>query len=256
MTRFAVLGFTALLAACGPDQTVQELEVGLATASAVGRTTSLALQGMQTATPCTTVTKACASYPCDGAVSIALGAGCPLFIGGEASGSVTISGTWTSADEASVTSEFTDVKASAAQNGVAVAKVTTVSVQRSATQISIHYTGTSAEARPTFGGGSVAAANTWDLVVDTKGTDDPADDDISIDSTSAGGAAGFGASAKVVVLDNVKLGADCRKNPTAGSADVTEVSGLIPKITNVDFHAACDGKAEVNGGSHDLNFFP
>lgn len=257
MHRLALLGLTAaLLAACGPDATVQELEVGISTASTVGRATSLALQGMQVTTPCATVTQACTSYPCDGAVSVALGAGCPLFIGGEASGSVTISGTWTSADEASVTSEFTNVKAAAAQNGVAVAKVTTVRVKRTGTSVTISYTGSSATARPGFTSTAVAAANTWDLAVDNKGTDDPADDEITIDSTSAGGSAGLGVSAKVVVLKDVKLTADCRKNPIAGSADVTEVSGIVPKIVNVDFHAACDGKAEVNGGSHDLNFFP
>lgn len=257
MHRFVLsLAAVASLSACGPDTTVQELEVGIASASAIARTTSLALDGMQATTPCTTVTKACMSYPCDGAVTIAMGAGCPLFIGDEASGTVTVSGQWTSADEATVTSELSNVKATAAQNGVAVAKVTTVRVTRSGNTVTVKYTGTNATANASFGGGSVAAANTWDVEVDTKGTADPADDDLLIDATSAGGAAGLGASAKVVNLKDVKMTAACRKNPTAGEADITEVSGFIPKIINIEFHAACDGKADINGSSKDLNFFP
>ncbi|MEW5741002.1 MAG: hypothetical protein AB1938_18925 [Myxococcota bacterium] len=252
----AVSALTAVLFACGPDQTVQELEVGMATASAIGRTTSLALEGMKATTPCATVTKACTTFPCDGAVSISLSAGCPLFIGGEASGSVTVSGQWTSLDEASLTSELTDVKATAAQNGVAVAKVTTVRVQRQGNEVSIRYTGSNATARGGFGASSVAAANTWDIVVDTKGTTDPADDDVTIDASSAGGSAGLGATAKVVNLNNVKVTSACRLNPVAGTADVVEVSGVIPKIVEVEFHATCDGKAEVNGSPHQLNFFP
>ncbi|MCC6336479.1 MAG: hypothetical protein IT380_21140 [Myxococcales bacterium] len=46
-----------------------------------------------------------------------------------------------------------------------------------------------------------------------------------------------------------------RHRPRRG-ADVVEVSGLIARIVEAEFHAACDGKADVNGSAHQLDFFP
>lgn len=254
--RAAAVLCVLVFAACGPDATLNQVAVGLSTASNVSRAAALALDGMKASTACTTVTTACAAYPCDGAVTVTLGAGCPLFIGGEATGTVTVSGHWTSVDKASLSTEFAGVKASGAKNEVAVAKVTTISVERASTTITVKYTGTNAVTRANVDRAAAANTEDWTVAVNTKGTTDPADDSISVTASSVAASAGLGNSAKVVSMHDVAVDPSCTLNPTAGTADVTEVQGVIPKITNVKFHSGCDGKAEVNGVAQALVYYP
>jgi len=254
--RAAVLLSVVAFAACGPDTTLNQVAVGLSTASNVSRAASLALDGMKASTACTTVTTACTAYPCDGAVTVSFGDGCPLFIGGVASGTVTVSGHWTSVDKASLTTEFAGVKASGASNEVAVAKVTTISVERASNTITVKYTGTNATTRASVDKAAAANTEDWTVAVNTKGTADPADDSISVTASSVAASAGLGNSAKVVSMHDVAIDSSCSLNPTAGTADVTEVQGVIPKITNVKFHSGCDGKAEVNDVAQTLNYYP
>jgi hypothetical protein len=254
---FAVL---SLASACGnpKQEAIDEVQYGLTTASAIGRTSALAMDAIKgTASACVSVKTACTSYPCtNGEVTITLGAGCQLPLGGVASGTVTVTGSWQSADEATLSQTFTNAQVAAQSSttkALAVAKVTQVSARRSGSTLTVRYTGANAVAGSSGSAVAVGAANTWDLSIDTKGTPDPNDDSMTVDATSAG--AGFG-SARTVRIRSALLSPECRQNPTAGSADITAVSGFIPTITNVQFHSACDGKAEVDGSTRDLQLLP
>ena len=80
----------AFIGACGNSQqkAINEVQFGLTTASAVGRTAALAMDAMKgMPVACATVKTACSTFPCTtGEVTIALGPGCPLPLGGAATG--------------------------------------------------------------------------------------------------------------------------------------------------------------------------
>jgi len=251
-----------LLGACGSSQqkSIDEVQFGVTTASAVGRVSALAMDAVKgTATACATVKTACTTYPCStGAVDITLGAGCPLPLGGMASGSVTVTGSWSSADQATLSQTFVNAQVAAQSNkALAIANVTQVSASRSGTSLAISYTGANAVAGASGSAIAVGASDTWKVTVDSKGTADPADDLVTVSATSAsaGGLGGVRAS----TITNAVLDPSCRTNPISGTAQITEVSGgfvPIPTIIDIKFHSACDGMAEVNGATQPFQLLP
>lgn len=249
-----------MLGACGAKQAaIDEVQYGVTSASAVGRTASLAMDAMKgMVSACAAVTTACASYPCaTGAVMITLGPGCPLPLGGTASGSVMVTGNWSTADQATLSQTYANTQVASAGKALAIASVTQVSASRTGNTLTIKYTGTNAVAGASGSAVAVGASNSWTVAVDNKGTADPNDDLLTIDSTSVS-AGGF-SGARVANVNGVVLDPSCRQNPTAGSADITQVSGGIvpvPTITKIKFHAACDGQAEVDGSTATLTLFP
>ena len=247
--------FAALtLAACGGTPPIQEVEQGLATATTIGRSISLALDGVSgTATSCVQVVKACSTYPCDGEANVTLGNACPLATG-SATGTVNVTGRWTSATKAELTAVFTDVKVGDA-SASAVASVKKVTVERSGNTITVEYSGSDAVAASGSDVTAVGASNKWALKIDTQGTADAADDVLTVDATSALGSASAGTAAKTVKIESVVFSPSCTKNPTSGTADITEVTNFIPRITEIEFGPACDGTAKVDGASTQLDFF-
>jgi hypothetical protein len=205
---------------------------------------------------CASVKTGCTTYSCNGAVTVNLGAACPLPLGGEATGSVDVTGSWTSVDQATMSQTFTNAHVSALDKDLAVASVTKLTTTRSANQVTVKYTAANATAGAAGSAVSVGGSATWDVVVDTKGTADPADDKLTVNVSSTNAAAGIGASARVIKVDDAVLDPGCRQNPISGTADITEVSGFVPKIIKIQFHAACDGKAEINGDSVDFQLLP
>jgi hypothetical protein len=252
------------LGACGgaSQHPIDEVQFGLTTAASVGRVSALAMDAIKgPATACATVKTACTTYPCTaGAVTIALGSGCPLPLGGTSSGTVNVTGTWQSVDQATLAHTFVNTQVTAQNNkALAVASVTQVSAQRSASAISVKYTGANAVAAASGSAAAIGASDSWTVSVDTKGTADPADDVVTVNATSASGGAGIGATARVATITDVVLDPSCQLNPISGSADLTEVSGgliPIPTILKIKFHAACDGNAEVNGSTQALQLLP
>jgi hypothetical protein len=238
------------MAACGAgDNPLRETALGISTAAAIGRSVQLgldAVSGAQVA-GCVQVTQACSTYPCDGAATLSLGGGCPLPLGGAAAGTVTVMGRFTSSTDATFSATFADVTAGAEAKPIALANVTTVSARRSGNTVEVKYTGSTAAARAGLTAASIGAASSWTIDVDTRGTPDPTDDLFTIDSSSASGSAGLGASAKAATLDRVIVDPSCALNPIAGEGSITEVSGFIPRIDKIAFHAECDGKGLVNG---------
>lgn len=253
-----------LLGACGSSvqTSIDEIQYGMTTAAVVGRTSALSMDAIKgTATACATVKTACTMYPCTtGAVDIALGSGCPLPLGGTASGSVTVRGNWQSADQATLSQTFTNAQVAAESNkALALATVTQVTAQRTGSTIEVRYVGTNAVASASGSAVAVGASNTWNVSVDTKGTPDPADDVVTLSATSASGSASGGAAARVLTINNAVIDPSCRTNPISGSADLTEVSGgiiPIPKIIKITFHATCDGMVDVNGKAQEFHLLP
>jgi hypothetical protein len=184
------------------------------------------------------VTTACASYPCaTGAVSIALGASCPLPLGGAASGTVMVSGSWQDKDHATLSSQFVDAKAGARDEVVTTA--TNLTVSRSGSSLTVTYTGQDVNVQ---GASALAAQSSWTVVVDTAGTGDPGDDGYTVTGVQQG--AGGGGGGQVSVSDAV-LAAGCTQNPTSGSAVIQSAGLTSIENDTVTFHAACDGQAEL-----------
>ena len=242
MKRIGAAVVMVLAGGCGiagADNDLRVLEVSIASAATLGQSSALALEAMSGSgsVQCATVVSGCEAYPCDGEVRIDYGGGCPLPLGGEAVGSTTVTGSWSAEDQATLDFTFTDVRVG--DRGSVLASATTIGASRSEGITTVEFTGSSAVTR---GAVAVAASSSWDVVVNDSGTpDDPADDSYTIDGTSA--AAG-GASARAVTVDQALVTPDCRRNPVAGTARVTE-SGLNVRTDEITFLASCEGTAEL-----------
>jgi hypothetical protein len=216
------------------------MEVAIGVAASLGHSSSLAMNAiaMTQASTCVTVNKACTSYPCDGAVTIALGPACPLPLGGAASGTIQVSGTWQSSSQATLKSTtYTSV-----QVGGHGSVVTSAS-NLSASSGGVVYTGQDAVVQ---GGTTLAAQSSWDVTIGSDGK-------YSISGTQQGGS-GSGAASQLSV-SGVVLDPACTLNPVAGNVVIQDVGGLSVSQANITFHHACDGKAEADGKSVSLNFF-
>lgn len=256
-TLFVSLVALAFTGACGNQDSINEVQYGLTSAAAVGRAASISMEAIKgTSSVCATVKTGCTTYSCNGAVTVNLGSQCPLPLGGDASGSVEVTGMFSSVDQATLSQTFAGARINGLDKELAVASVTQLSSSRSGNIISVKYTAANATAGASGSSLAVGGSATWDVQVDTKGTPDPADDRFTIKVSSASASGGLGTSARVVDVDDVVLDPSCRSNPIAGTAEITEVKGFIPKIIKIQFHAACDGKAEINGNSEDLQLVP
>lgn len=250
-----VLATLGLLGACGNQDSINEVQYGLTSAAAIARIASLSMDAVAgTSSACASVKTACTGYPCDAAITINLGAGCPLPLGGEAAGTVDVTGRFTSEKSATLAQTFANARISTLGKELAVARVTQVSAQRSGATLTVSYAAANAVAGAGATALAVGGSATWNISVDTNSTPDPADDRMTVQASSAS-AGGLG-SARVISIDGAVLDPSCRQNPTAGTASITEVSGLLPKIIKVQFHPSCDGKAEVNGNSSDFVLLP
>lgn len=259
--RFLLAAWSlSVFAACGAKQAaIDEVQYGLTTAAAIGMASSLSMDAIKGSVPaCASVQIACTTYPCSsGTVNISLGAGCPLPLGGAASGSVTVTGSWSSMDAATLQQTFTNATVSAVSNkALAVASVKSVKGARSGNNVTVTFSSADAVAGASGSAVAVGGSNSWTVVVDTKGTPSASDDVLTIESTSASAGAGLGATARVAKISGAVIDPSCRLNPVAGTAEITQVSTIIPSITKISFHAACDGKAEVDGETQDLVLLP
>src|SRR5689334_18079327 len=138
--RLSVMGLLAIplaVAACGKDNPLRETALGISSATAVGRSAQLALDAVSgtQAAGCVQVTQACSTYPCDGAATVTVGNDCPLPLASAGSGTVTVTGHFTTADRATFTAIFTDVRAGAEPKAIALASVTQVTAERSGNSV-------------------------------------------------------------------------------------------------------------------------
>lgn len=245
------LGAVFLGVGCAEPNPLDETSQGVGVTAASARSASLAFDAMAGTGPaCASVTTACTTYPCDGEVAITVGGECGLRLG-LSGGTVTVKGSWSDANSATVQTVFASVQSSG--KTYAYESVTQMSVDRSGNTTTVQFSAANAAARSDISGAALASTNTWRAVVDSKGTTDENDDTMTISSSSVSASAGLGNSAAVVKLDDVVISPDCDKNPISGTGNSTKVEGIIPKIDTITFHSACDGKAEFNNKSYAFN---
>jgi len=224
----------------GGDNDLRSLEVSLGSAVTLGQSASIALNAMRGSgeVRCANVVTACTDYPCAGEVEVVYGSGCPLPLGGEAVGVTTVTGTWSSENDAVLDFTFTDVRIG--ERGTIVAGATTIDASQADGITTVEYTGTQATTR---GALSLAAASTWDVVVDDSGTPtDPSDDTYTIDGTNAGAG---GASGGALTVDGALVTPDCRRNPVAGEASITSAGVTNIRTDDITFVSSCDGTARL-----------
>src|SRR4051812_13673023 len=127
MNNISKLTFASLVfvGACGNKDTINEVQYGITTAALVAQTASISMDAIKNgASACATVKAGCTTYTCNGAVTINLGASCPLPLGGEATGTVEVTGSWSAADSATLSQMYTNARVTAFDKAVAVASVT------------------------------------------------------------------------------------------------------------------------------------
>jgi hypothetical protein len=232
----------------GPD--VSPLEVGLGAAASLGMTSVLALQaGGGSAALCTSATNTCTTYPCTAGVAINLGTDCPLPLGGVASGTVDITINFSTKDHATMVSEFINATAGDHES-TAVVKATDLTVTRDSTgQVTVAFVGQNVNVA---GATALTAQSSWTVKVDTMGTPDDTNDDVlTVDGADQGVA---GISVKQVTATNVKLDPSCTLNPVSGMGVIQEVSTFHISQDTINFHSACDGKADVDGHLTTVDF--
>ncbi len=224
----------------GGDVDRKPMELAVSAAATLGQSATLAMNAMSktNASACAQVTTDCASYPCaSGAVAITYGSDCPLPLGGQATGTVQVSGMWTSSTSATLTSTFTNVSAGG-QNAV-VTSATNVSASAN----SVTYTSQNVVVH---GATAFAGQSNWTVSVD------PATKKMTINGANQAG--GGGGSAQQIDVSDVVLDPSCTLNPVSGEATIQDVSGLNVSQATITFHSACDGKASADGASVSVQF--
>lgn len=224
----------------GSSVNLTQMEVAIGAAATLGHSGTLAMNAMAQTTACTQVTQRCTTYPCSGAVTITLGPSCPEPLGGSATGTVNVTGMWTSATAASLSTTNVNVTVAGGRN-----TVVTGSTSVNATPTSIMYTGQNVNVQ---GSSALAAQSTWNVSVDAMKR-------YTITGVQQAGS-GAGAAMQLDV-NNVVLDPACTLNPVSGDATIQDVSGgLIPSVStaHVTFHSACDGKAEADGSPVTVDF--
>jgi hypothetical protein len=226
-----------VLAGCvSADTDLTPMEQAIAEGSEIGVVSSLAMSAMASASstapvPCAQVTSGCTSFPCIGAVTLTLGASCPFPIGGAGSGTVAVTGTWSSATEATLGARF-----GTAQIGGA-ASVLTSFEGVAATVGQAEYSGQALQPASTA---LLSAQSLWTVM--------PSGIDGGFELNGSDGQAGRNSNTQLKLV-GVIVGPPCTENPTAGSASLQFMSDLNTEQANVTFESACNGMASLGGGT-------
>jgi hypothetical protein len=224
------------------------IEVALVAGASIGHSASMTAAAMDAPVACVSVTQPCsATYPCNGVASVTLGDACPLPLGGVGNGQVAVSGSWAASDSATLGLEL---GIGVSDGSVSVSEAAGVKVTTSAGHETVAYAGQDVMVST----GAALGQSSWTVDVDGKGTPgDPSDDVYTINGANQGAAAGEGAQVTQVSLTTVVLDPSCRKNPVSGMGVIQAVGSSTLQETVVRFHAACDGKVDVQGtlgGTH------
>jgi hypothetical protein len=247
----------ALGTGCSGDNPLREVAQGIVAAATTARSVSLAIGAVGgNAAACVQIATPCTSFPCQTSAAIQVGSGCSMPLGAADSGVVNVMGSWSSVSDATVTAQFVNVKESVNPDAIALTQVTQVTGSRSGNVTTVTYSGSNAGARAGLSNAAVGGSSSWTVEVDDKGTSDASDDVLTVRASSAAAGAGLGVSAKTMTLAGVVVDPSCTLNPIAGTGNITEVQTIIPKIQDISFHAACDGKGKVNSSNYDFDASP
>ena len=245
MHRSAGVGLLVLAcAACidtggdAVDPSPAENVIGTAAPLAHGGTLAMAILA-GSPTSCAEVVAGCSTPPCAIEVGVSVGDGCHLPIGADAAtGRVPVTGTLSTPDNGSLIAVFHDIDVDGDR---VIFRRGAFTVTRNGSILNMAYGDQGLElTEPTV---SVAQAG-WTVRVDTGTTPGNTSDDRM--EISGGQQVVVGSNVTQVALAGVVISADCKLNPTAGSARLIEkVSDSSGAVTTLQFHRACDGTADV-----------
>jgi hypothetical protein len=198
--------------------------------------------------PCATVVVPPTASSQQVRVDVHLGPGCPMPFDGRGNGTFVVTGAWTP-ELAIFASDFTQMEHGASE--LLVLRIAVMTVVRRDTHLLISYAQQNVETRADASTSAQLDQTAWVVDVDTRGTEDPSDDVLTISGGDQSLLAMAGARAKAdvtqVAVGNAVFRPGCRKNPTEGIAVVqragTEGGGMLL----FTFHSACDGRADVTG---------
>jgi len=261
-SRLCAIVAMGLLAACGRSQQAQinEVQFGITSAAVVGRISALAMYAMKgEATACTTVKTACATYPCaTGEVTVTLGPDCPLPLGGTASGTVLVTGNFTSTDSATLSHTYVNTQVTEQENkALALESVTQVKVSRLGNQVVVNYSDADAKTGATGGAVAVGAGASWTIGVGNNNTSDLADDGLGV--LAGGPSAGEFSGVRHFSVHAAGLNPSCRRNPVSGFARIDVSAGgsaTTNSVIEIKFLPGCDGQVEVNGRVQPFQLLP
>jgi hypothetical protein len=230
------------------DVDLSGIETALIAGASIGHSASMTAAAMSAPVACVDVSQPCsATYPCNGIASVTLGTACPLPLGGVGNGQVAVSGSWAATDDATLGMMF---GVGVSDGSLSVSEAIGVKVTTSNGHQTVAYAGQDV----TVSQGAALGQSSWTVDVDGKMTPgDPSDDVYTLNGAQQGVAAGQGAEVAQVALTTVVLDASCRQNPVSGMATIQKVGTTSLQETVVKFHAACDGKVDVQGtlgGTH------
>jgi hypothetical protein len=244
MYRTLGLGFLVLAtAACfdiggdAVDASPAENVIGTAAPLAHAGTLAMAILS-GSPTTCAEIVAGCSTPPCEVEIGVSVGDGCHLPIGADAAtGRVPVTGTFSTPGNANLIAVFHDVDVDGSR---VIFRRGAFTVSRTGAILNMAYGNQGLElTEPTV---SVEQAG-WTVEVDTGATlGDTTDDRMEISGAQQ---VIVDSNITQVALAGVVISADCRLNPTAGSATIEKVGDSSGQITTLMFHAACDGRADV-----------
>jgi hypothetical protein len=242
------------LVGCSGGNPLHEVAQGISAATITARSVSLAMVAVGgTPLSCTSIQTGCVAFPCSASVTVDVG-NCPMPLAAADSGTITVSGTWSSATAAMVSVTLVDVKVAATNDVAALENVTQVSANfGGGDAANVTYTSANAGARSGISQAAVGGSQSWSVDIMGLTTPDPADDVFQLRSSSASVSAGLGANVDSEQLDSVEINGSCALNPINGTGSITKVQTIVPSVENISFHSACDGKGTINGTNYDFD---
>ncbi len=245
--------FGMLLAmGCNPTVSVdvEPVEMSIGTASPAAHTAALAMAAMAgDMAHCARVIEHCAGqYPCEGEVEIELGPACPLPLGADGHGLVTVQGTWHAEDEATLGASFTHVDVGG--RALVVVEASNLVAHwspRGDGRAWVAFSDSDVEVSA-YSGVSVGSSD-WHVEIDLQGTpDDPKDDIYVIDGNAS---IVHNTTVRDISLDHVVIDPVCSLNPIAGNGELVDVGLLNVTVVDLSFHEHCDGMMDVtSAGNH------
>ncbi len=233
-----------------PKDVVHPLESTLGTAVPAAFVSAVAMSALGgTVSPCATVVTPPSSNGHQVRVDIHLGPGCPMPFDAKGNGTFVVTGVWTP-ELATFAADFTQVEHG--DRELLVLKIGVMIVVPRGSRLLVTYAQQDVEASGSEASNSARLEQTaWVLDVDTRGTEDPTDDLLTVSGGNQSLFAMAGdrpqADATQVAVANAVFHAGCRKNPAEGFAVVQRAGFTGGGWLLFAFHSPCDGRADVIG---------
>jgi hypothetical protein len=252
MARWPLFFCIVAASGCGrpdPKDVVRPLETILGTAVPAAFVSAAAMSALGgKVSPCATVVVPPTANSPQVRVDVNLGAGCPMPFAGEGNGTLVVTGTWTP-QLAIFVSDFTQVEGGG--RDLLVLRIAVMTVVPQNTHLLISHLQQDVETRTGASNSAQLQQTAWVVDDDTRGTDDPSDDVLTISggdqSLFAMSGARTQADVTQVAVGNAVFSAGCRRNPTEGIAAVQRAGLEGGGWLLFAFHSACDGRADVIG---------